>query len=46
MIVNLEKEIFKILNEWVNKHPKLIPILPDYEPYFLPKNMRIYKYMK
>jgi hypothetical protein len=46
MVIILEREIFKIFNEWVNTYPKLILILLEYAKCTLPKQKRIYKYIK
>ncbi len=45
LCLNLERNIKKILNDWIDKYPMLIPKLPNYAKYILPKQMRIYKYI-
>ncbi len=44
IVVNLEKKIKKVFSDWADKYPKLIPRLPKYAIYILPKQMRIFKY--
>lgn len=45
MALNLEIRIRRVLNDWADKYPNLIPKLPIYAKYILPKQMRIYKYL-
>ncbi len=44
IVANLEKKIKKVFSDWVDKYPRLIPRLPKYAKYILPKQMRIFKY--
>jgi hypothetical protein len=43
--LNLETEIKNILKDWADKYPDLIPKLPDYAKYILPKQSPIYKFL-
>ncbi|TFG22355.1 MAG: hypothetical protein EU529_10780 [Promethearchaeota archaeon] len=41
----LDTEISKVIEEWVDFHPRFIPVFPSYAQYLLPKQQRIYNYL-